>query len=263
MNFLLRIMYDSVGGRDGGVEAGFVFSRGDVAVRPRPAQVFQWEKTDPIAPTLLVNRIWTAQPNFGDGRKLNRTAQHPWTLLARLIRGIPGRIWKKVWSARPRSIRCLLSPKIRRTIPVPSPRSSTTLSGDGHRTPSSARSWLANVHFYPNALVPSAVNGRVPHCTISLTGRRAAGSSEPQHRPLSRTLPSFFLFSFLVLMLLRWWRHRHRPPQRCGLLVGSLALLLPAFFPALFSPLGRAFPSIFSVSCLLFYFNSYEMAPDF
>ncbi|XP_074569591.1 O-fucosyltransferase 31-like isoform X1 [Curcuma longa] len=47
-------------------------------------------------------------------------------------------------------------------------------------------------------------------------------------------------------MLLRWWSYRYRPPHRSGLLAASLLLLIPSFFPSLFSPLGRTFPSIFS-----------------
>ncbi|KAG6486195.1 hypothetical protein ZIOFF_054765 [Zingiber officinale] len=47
-------------------------------------------------------------------------------------------------------------------------------------------------------------------------------------------------------MLLRWWSYRYRPPQRSGLLAASLVLLIPSFFPSLFIPLGRTFPSIFS-----------------
>ncbi|WOK94261.1 hypothetical protein Cni_G02963 [Canna indica] len=48
-------------------------------------------------------------------------------------------------------------------------------------------------------------------------------------------------------MGLRPWRHfRYRATQRGGLLAASLVILLPAFVPELFSPLGNASPSIFS-----------------
>ncbi|XP_065040409.1 O-fucosyltransferase 31-like isoform X1 [Musa acuminata AAA Group] len=50
----------------------------------------------------------------------------------------------------------------------------------------------------------------------------------------------------MLLRLLRSWRRRHHPPQRGGALAAALVILLPAFFPSLFTPLGHAFPSLFS-----------------
>ncbi|XP_042414222.1 O-fucosyltransferase 31-like [Zingiber officinale] len=94
---------------------------------------------------------------------------------------------------------------------------------------------------------------------LSGDGRRKPSPLDPANPSIVRSPLFPHNLRSQVLMLLRWWRYRYRPLQRSGLLAGSLTLLLPAFFPALFSPLRRAFPSIFSVSSLLFDFNSSGM----
>lgn len=87
------------------------------------------------------------------------------------------------------------------------------------------------------------------HHLLPSTASRVTGS--PSAIAGGRWIREEVLCCAMLLRLLRSWRRRHHPPQRGGALAAALAILLPAFFPSLFTPLGHAFPSLFSVSSLL------------